>query len=224
MTDFIKPITMILTLQALHHMGRRQLSVGLIACFRLGAAHCDSLLTETASHAAWARLAGPLTPIDSGIPAQAQHIVVHDGYTVVSAAQLHEAPAPCLLGTETIRLESRFRGQPALSVQLPRIRAQCFVEWAGTRHERVRKLDPQIESLRLTPWQDCAWLIYRAVTPLAGANIGDIAGVSADWIAIDQPTARPGHCLPAGTGQRTLERSRHAAGREASRQELARLV
>lgn len=230
MTDFIKPITMILTLQALQHMGRHQLSIGLIACFRLGAAHCGSLLTETASHAAWSRLAGPLTPIDSGIPANAQRIVVHDSYTVMSTAQshgahgAHDAHAPCLFGMETITLESKLRGRPVLSMQLPGIRAQCFVEWAGTRDERVRKLDPQIESLRLSPRLDCAWLMYRAVTPLADARIDDIVGVSADWIAIDQPTVRPGHCLPAGTDRCTRERSRHAAERETSRQVPARSI
>ncbi|MCY0387687.1 hypothetical protein OVY01_10665 [Robbsia sp. Bb-Pol-6] len=221
MTDFIKPQTMILTLQALQHMGRCQLSVGLIACFRFGAAHLDSLLSETASHALWSRLVGPLIPIDSGIPAKTQRIIVHDGYTLVSAPRTEDADPPCLFGSETITLESKLRGRPAVSIRLPGIRAQGFVEWNTPSGKQVRKLDARIEGLRVSPRLGCAWLLYRAMTPLAGACVDDIVGMTADWGAIDRPTARPGHCLPAGPDRCAVTRHRHAAEREAQRQGLA---
>lgn len=223
MTDFIKPPTMILTLQALQYQGRCQLSVGLIACFRLTAPHLDALLTETAAHQAWSRLAGPFTPIDSGIPTKEARLIVHDGYTAspASPSPSREAQPPLLLGTESFRLESRLSGRPRVYVRLPGIRAQCFVEWRGTRGEVVRKLDARIESLRFSPRMDCAWILHRAVTPLGRARIGDIVRVSADWGAIDQPTARPGHRLPEGADRCTVGRHRHATEREMWRHGLA---
>ncbi|MGI4857733.1 MAG: hypothetical protein ACRYHA_12635 [Janthinobacterium lividum] len=215
MKDIIKPVSMILTLQALHHMGRRQLSVGIIACFRFGAARIDSLLTETASHVAWSRLTGPLAPIDNGIPTRAQSVIVHDGYWHPLTAQPDNAQRPYLLGTETLILNSKLRGQPSLSATLPGLRAQCFIEWAGGRGEQVRKLDPQIESLRLSPRLGCGWLLYRAVTPIASACLDDIVSVNAGWNAIDQPTVRPDRSATEWCRSAT-ERYRSAAEREVS--------